>query len=94
MHIISQKRIVEAQAKYPEAKSAFDGWYRLACANDFDTFAALKKVFASVDKVGDYHVFDIGGNKYRLIASIHYNRKKIYIRHIFTHAEYEKRRWR
>ena len=39
-------------------------------------------------------VFDIGGNKYRLIASIHYNRRKVYVRAVLTHAEYDRGRWR
>jgi mRNA interferase HigB len=39
-------------------------------------------------------VFNISGNKYRLIVAIHYNRKKVYIRHVLTHAEYSQSRWR
>lgn len=39
-------------------------------------------------------VFNIGGNKYRLIAAIHFNRHKVYIRHILTHAEYDKDNWK
>jgi Uncharacterized protein conserved in bacteria len=38
--------------------------------------------------------FNIGGNKYRLIASIHFNRNKIYIRHILSHAEYDQGDWK
>jgi mRNA interferase HigB len=44
--------------------------------------------------VGDLYVFDIGGNKLRLITSIHFNRKKLYIRHILTHQEYDKNKWK
>ena len=62
--------------------------------NNFNDFADLKKTFNSVDKVGDKYVFDIGGNKLRLIASIHFNRNKLYIREILTHIEYEKGKWR
>jgi mRNA interferase HigB len=47
-----------------------------------------------VDKVGKSTVFDIGGNKYRLVVAIHYNRKKVYIRHVMTHAEYDQNRWK
>jgi mRNA interferase HigB len=94
MHIISQKRIVEAKQKFPFAKTALDGWYRLAKANDFQNHAELKAVFGTVDKVGHFFVFDIGENKYRLIAIIHFNRKKIYIRHILTHGEYDENKWK
>ena len=60
----------------------------------FSNFAELRAVFPSADRVGKLTVFNIGGNKVRLIAAIHYNRKKIYIRAVLTHAEYDEGRWR
>jgi mRNA interferase HigB len=60
----------------------------------FSNFASLRSVFPSVDQVGDFTVFNIGGNKYRLIASVHFNRDKIYIRHVLTHLEYDKGGWK
>ena len=62
--------------------------------NDFKNFSELKTTFKSVDNVGDLYVFDIGGNKLRLIASIYFNRQKLYIRHILTHQEYDKNKWK
>lgn len=50
--------------------------------------------FPSADRVGKLTVFNIGGNKVRLIAAIHYNRKKVYIRAVLTHAEYDEERWK
>jgi mRNA interferase HigB len=46
------------------------------------------------DAVGKRTVFDIGGHKYRLIASIHYNTGKVYVRDVLTHAEYDKGGWK
>ena len=94
MHIITQKRIWEAKKKYPESANALDGWYRVIKGNQFSHFAELKKTFSSVDKVGDLCVFDIGGNKLRLIATLHFQRQKIYIRHILTHKEYDRNDWK
>jgi len=51
-------------------------------------------MFPAADQVGKLTVFNIGGNKVRLIAAIHYNRKKIYIRAILSHAEYDKSKWK
>jgi mRNA interferase HigB len=48
-------------------------------------------MFGSVDRVGGFCVFDIGGNKYRLVAAVHFDRQMLYVRHVFTHAEYD--RW-
>jgi mRNA interferase HigB len=60
---------------------------------DFESFGELEPTFNAVDRVGRFTVFDIGGNKYRLIAAIHYNRGKVYIRHIMTHRENSKSEW-
>jgi mRNA interferase HigB len=57
--------------------------------NSFDSFAELKATFASADKVGKLTVFNMGGNKVRLIAAIHYNTHKVYIRAVLTHQEYD-----
>ena len=94
MHIISKKIIREAIAKFPDCASALKGWSKISEHGIFTCFDDLRKTFNSVDIVGDKFVFDIGGNKLRLIASIHFNRKKIYIRHILTHKEYDKNKWR
>jgi mRNA interferase HigB len=94
MHVVTQKRIWEAQEQYPEAATALEGWYRLIKANRFENFAQLKALFNSVDKVGDQYVFDIGGNKLRLIAQIFFDRKKVFIRKILMHKEYDKNQWR
>lgn len=61
---------------------------------DFRTFNELRVAFPSADKVGDWIVFNIGGNKYRLITSIHFNRGKVYIRHVLTHQEYDQGTWK
>jgi mRNA interferase HigB len=47
-------------------------------------------VCGNYDKVGDFYIFDIVGNKFRLIAAAHFNVQKLYVRHIFTHKEYDK----
>ena len=62
--------------------------------NDFGSFNELRGTFPTADKVGDLIVFNIGGNKYRLIVSIHFNRNKVYIRHVLTHPEYDKGTWK
>lgn len=81
-------------ALYPECVSALGGWYKIVKNNEFKSFADLRTSFNRVDKVGNLYVFDIGGNTLRLIASIHFNRQKLYIRHILTHKDYDKGKWR
>ena len=94
MHIISHARIVEAIQKWPQAATALDGWYRLMKTNEPGDFAAMKQLFPAVDKVGKHHVFDIGGNKPRLIAIVLYQGKRVHFRYILTHSEYDKGDWK
>jgi len=66
----------------------------LAKRLNFSNYAELRETFPSADQVGKLTVFNIGGNNIRLIAAIHYNRKKIYIRAVLTHTEYDEQRWK
>ncbi|WP_271194971.1 type II toxin-antitoxin system HigB family toxin [Pseudomonas turukhanskensis] len=94
MHVITQKRIWLAKAKWPMAANALDTWYRLIKAGNPTDFAEMKRVFPATDKVGAQHVFDIGGNKLRLIAIVQYRAQKLFIQHVLDHCEYDKGKWR
>ena len=94
MHVITRKRLLDFAKKHPEASLSLDTWFRIVKNTEISNFAELRKIFPSVDKVGRFTVFNIGGNKLRLIASIHFERQKIYIRHILTHKEYDKNLWK
>lgn len=94
MHVITRKRLIEFSKRHPGAESALGYWYRVMKHTHFDSFLSLRKVFPSADQVGSLTVFNIGGNKARLIAAMHYNRRRVYIRHVLTHSEYDKGKWR
>ena len=90
MHIITRKRLLEFGKKHPDCNTALESWYRIVKHTKFNSLAELKKTFPSADQVGKLTVFNIGGNKARLIAAIHYNRSRVYIRHALTHKEYDR----
>jgi mRNA interferase HigB len=94
MHVISRKTLRLFWEKHPDSETALVRWFKIVQRTDFHSFSELREVFPFADKVDDWIVFNIGGNKYRLIASIHFNRGKVYIRHILTHSEYDKGDWR
>lgn len=94
MHIITRKRLNEFATKYPDTKSSLARWYQIVKSGEFNSFAELRNEFPTADQVGNLTVFNIGGNKVRLIAAIHYNRQKLYIRAVLTHAEYDLGKWR
>jgi mRNA interferase HigB len=66
-----------------------------SCAKaDFQTSSNCARFSPQADQVGKFTVFNLGGNKVRLIAAIHYYRNKIYIRYVLTHQDYDAGRWK
>jgi mRNA interferase HigB len=94
MHVITRKRLNDFAATHPETSSALAHWYVIMRKARFANFVQLRQTFPHADQVGKFTVFDIGGNKVRLIAAMHYNRNKIYIRHVLTHEEYDREKWK
>jgi mRNA interferase HigB len=73
-------------------------WYRSAKKAKWKTLEDVRKTWPSADgvTVGEktYTVFNIGGNKFRLIVKIEYEMQRLYIKHVLTHAEYDKENWK
>ena len=69
-------------------------WRKAMESTDFSRFAELRIAFGTVDKVGDLHVFNIAGNKYRLITFLRFDRQLCYIKQVLTHTEYDKGAWK
>ncbi|WP_215233076.1 type II toxin-antitoxin system HigB family toxin [Dyadobacter linearis] len=91
MVIVSHKAIRLFSGKYPIYETALDKWYNVALKADWKHFGQMRQSFGSVDAVGnDLYVFNIGGNKCRLIARIIFKSQMIYIRFIGTHDQYDK----
>lgn len=94
MHIISRKALKVFWGEHADSEGPLTRWYKIMSNTDFANFESLRQTFPSADMVDNLVVFNIGGNKYRLIASIHFNRSKVYIRSVLTHAEYDKEKWK
>lgn len=94
MHVITRKRLNEFAAKHPNARTGLAHWYRILKPAVVRSFAELREIFPHADQVGKLTVFNIGGNTARIIAAIHYNRQKIYIRAVLTHNEYDEGKWK
>lgn len=91
MRIVTFKRIKEFSENHNDAESALIIWYYTVTSKDWNSLNDIKKDFNTVDYVGNNRfVFNIKGNSYRLVAIISFNAKKVYIRFIGTHSEYDK----
>jgi len=89
MRVISNSALVAFTAKYPAAETPLQAWRRIIESRPFTSFSDLKRTFNAIDRVGQFYVFDIGGNKYRIVAAIHFDKQRLYVRHVFTHKEYD-----
>jgi mRNA interferase HigB len=94
MHIITRKRLLEFAEEHPNSLTSLDAWYRIVKNTDIVNFSELREIFPSADKIDNLTVFNIGGNKIRLITAVHYNTQCLYIRHVLTHKEYDKEKWK
>ena len=86
--------MIEFWKIHGDAVAPLKTWFKATSGGSFKNLAELKQTFKRVDYVNagrkGFYVFDIGGNKYRLIAAIHFNTQKLFIRHVLTHAQYDK----
>ena len=94
VHVVSHKAIRIFCEEHPPARAALDHWYRVAKRATCSSFAEVKQSFNSADFVAPHVVFDIGGNKYRLIAEVNFTRRVPFVRGIMTHKEYMKGAWK
>src|SRR5438309_5182540 len=99
MRIITRKRLREFGRRHPDAAVPLEKWYRLLREAEWENLQELRRVYPHADLVrvasGNLvTVFNICGNKYRLIAAVHYNRQRVYVLRLVTHAEYSKDFWK
>lgn len=93
MRIVSRKAIREATAQHSEWSASLNAWFKIARNADWNNLAEVRNSWKNSDVVGRFVVFDISHNRCRLIASIKYKWKMIYIRRILGHAEYDEKEW-
>jgi len=94
MHIISRKALRDFAERHAGSEGALDAWYRVAKAASWASLDDVRATYPHADFVLPYTVFNIKGNTYRLVAIVKYQHQRIYIKHILTHAEYDKGKWK
>ena len=94
MRIISRRALREFASQHAGARQPLDHWANAVEAADWHSPAEVRATFRSVDFVGELTVFDIAGNKFRLIAYVHYRKQLVFIKDILTHKDYDKGDWK
>jgi mRNA interferase HigB len=93
VRIISKAAITEFPTKRPEAVEPLMHWYQITKRAAWRNITDVRRDFSHADAVALFTVFNIVGNKYRLIAVIKYHWQLVYIRAVLTHKEYDRGRW-
>ena len=94
MNVISFKRIRDFTAIHRDAESSLKAWYTIVKKANWQNLAELKGVYPTADLVERYTIFNIRGNKYRLIARIVYRSQTVFIVAIMSHQEYDLGKWK
>jgi mRNA interferase HigB len=91
MRVISKRALHRFWQRHPQAEQALLAWHREMTKRDYATPVDLRRTFPTVDFVaGDRAIFNIGGNRYRLIVEINYRSQCAFVRFIGTHGEYDR----
>ena len=93
MRIISEARLREFWQKYPQSESPMREWIAVVRLADWQSFSDVRATFNHADVYGSCTIFDVGGNKYRIIAKINYPKHIVFIRSVLTHPEYDRKKW-
>jgi mRNA interferase HigB len=94
MRVISRKKLSEIWSRNPELEKPLRTWIKVAEGADWYDFSDVRGTITQVDRVGEFFVFDILGNRYRLICCISFEKGKVYVRDVLTHAEYDREHWK
>ena len=94
MNVISYKRLRKFSSIHRDAEASLIAWYRTAKRASWQNLAEVKRVYPSADPVGRYTVFNIRGNRYRLIARVVYRSQTVFIVAVLTHEEYDLGKWK
>lgn len=91
MRIITRKKLVDFSIIHSGAKTALDRWYFDVSNSMWESHADIKTMYPNADYIGNQrYVFNIHGNKYRLVVVVQFTHETVYIRFVGTHDEYNK----
>ncbi|NUQ35349.1 MAG: type II toxin-antitoxin system HigB family toxin [Planctomycetaceae bacterium] len=93
MRVISKKPLREYWGKRPDTKSALEHWWKVTRKARWRNFADVRQSFGSADQRFGWTIFNIGGNKCRLVAKIDHLRGRVYVHRVMTHGEYDRGDW-
>ncbi len=98
MHIIARPAINQAIRRHPDAANWLNAWWKVAGGQRWRSLLEVRALYPATDQVDCCLVFNVRGNKYRLICRVTYanqwQRGTLLVKHFLTHAEYDRDAWK
>lgn len=94
MHLISIRNLRADATQYPDVGKQIEEWYQTIKQAEWRSLDDVRQIYRNADAVGNFTVFNIKGNNYRLIVGIDFEDMTIYYKYLLTHAEYDKEKWK
>jgi mRNA interferase HigB len=94
MRIIKRGALEQFWEKHPDSKASLESWYTVVRGAQWQTPAEMKRIYPNADLVGRRTVFNISGNKYRMIARVSYRTQRVFVLYLLTHAQYDRGAWK
>jgi mRNA interferase HigB len=94
MRIIKRGALEQFWEKHPDAKTSLEPWYGVVRRAVWQTPVEMKRIYPNADLVGRRTIFNIAGNKYRMVARVNYETQRVFVLYLLTHAEYDRGDWK
>jgi mRNA interferase HigB len=94
MNVISPRQLRADASRFPDVSLQITIWIDTVGDAQWQNLEDVRQVYRAAEAVGNFTVFNIKGNAYRLIVGINYRKQKVYYKYFLTHAEYNKNRWK
>jgi len=94
MHLISIRNLRRNATSYPDLIQPIESWYKVVKKAKWDKLEDVRQIYRDAEAVGNFTVFNLKGNKYRLIVGIDYTDRTVFYKYLLTHADYDKDKWK
>jgi len=94
MHIISKRPLREFWEKHQNAREPLENWFKTVSRSRWTSLAEVRVTYPHCDLYGTCYIFNIGGNKYRLIVKMNFLKQMVFVKYVLTHREYDKEGWK
>ncbi len=94
MKLIAISRLRQDANRYPDVKKQVENWYKVVKNAQWNNLEEVKKIYKKAEAVGNFTIFNLKGNHYRLIVGMNYEAQVIYYKYLLTHSEYDQDKWK